>query len=84
MVGAVRSGILRVGMNLRIDRAGSSVGPPGGVLVTKIVPHIPHRTELYRGQYAKKVDEVGPGIQLAVGIRGISHKELLAGDVLRD
>ena len=82
VVGTVRSGILRIGAKLRIRRASGLPASASWVEVTDIVPNLPTRVELYRSQYAKSLNEVGPGIQLAIGVRGVSKDDLKAGDLL--
>lgn len=80
--GNVKSGILRKGVTLQAERGGTRLSPPLNVQVTKIMVHLAHRVELYRGQYDKSLDEVGPGYQAGVQLKGVTRTDLRVGDYL--
>ncbi len=81
-VGTVQSGILRVGMRLRVQRGGAEVPGMPLVEVKKISISMPTRVELYRDQYGKNVEEAGPGFQIGIVVEGIPKDALRAGDLL--
>ena len=78
--GNVKSGILRKGVTLQAERGGTRLSPPLNVQVTKIMVHLAHRVELYSGQYDKSLDEVGPGYQAGVQLKGVQRTDLRVGD----